>query len=364
MKITVFDEHHAAFIFWEEALRAGRFRKGSTLLHVDFHSDMDVPPLDESVYTADFRRLAREQLQINNFIVPAVMRGTFDEVLFLGRADPPQATTPRNVGSLRGEGRWITDNLKLPRERIARALYPDLRRYRYAVFNDARKIRARPVVLDIDLDYFCCALAPDPIPPIPLTRAQRDRIAPSLVTGDRYRLPVGPLALDGAGQLVWRKRRSAGQLIYNNSRPWIAYAVARFVRDLRVAPLAISVCRSVRSGFTPPQHAAFVEQTLLAHLQGRPPATPDPLTIPDTFAVAPHVLLHGEIIFNPINQRRIALNRDQLAIWQAIGQGETFGQMHRRLLLDFDIRPALAVDQLYTFLCNLKAGFFIQDVPA
>lgn len=53
---------------------------------MDGHSDPDLPLLTESVYTDDVRGFVQRQLGIGDFILPAVMRGLFKEVVFLTRA--------------------------------------------------------------------------------------------------------------------------------------------------------------------------------------------------------------------------------------------------------------------------------------
>jgi hypothetical protein len=41
--IFIFDNHNHAFFFWIYALKEGRLKKGSTLVHVDQHTDMREP---------------------------------------------------------------------------------------------------------------------------------------------------------------------------------------------------------------------------------------------------------------------------------------------------------------------------------
>ena len=84
--VFVFDNHNHAFAFWMAGWRQGVFPAGSQLLHVDQHTDMrepaERPPwqLADKLTLAPIFHYANYQLNVGNFIQPALQLGLFSEV--------------------------------------------------------------------------------------------------------------------------------------------------------------------------------------------------------------------------------------------------------------------------------------------
>lgn len=84
--VCVFDNHNHAFVFWAEALRQGVIPENGVLVHVDQHRDTRLPdrmpgqPVRDLPFEEIFR-YAMEDLNVGNFILPAVTGGIFSEVV-------------------------------------------------------------------------------------------------------------------------------------------------------------------------------------------------------------------------------------------------------------------------------------------
>ncbi len=83
----IFDNHNHAFVFWVWAMGQGLFEPGAKLIHVDQHKDTRWPsegfagdPKAPEGLKAAFQ-YANTVLNVGNFIVPALERGFFSEVI-------------------------------------------------------------------------------------------------------------------------------------------------------------------------------------------------------------------------------------------------------------------------------------------
>ncbi|MBF0620259.1 MAG: UPF0489 family protein [Candidatus Omnitrophica bacterium] len=90
--IFIFDNHNHAFAFWAEALAQGVFPKGLPLVHVDQHKDTRVP--EKSWDGQDPFRYANMELNVGNFISPAIKAGFFSDVIHVAAPEAFQAGFP------------------------------------------------------------------------------------------------------------------------------------------------------------------------------------------------------------------------------------------------------------------------------
>lgn len=87
MKVPLFvvEEHHEAFLVWQYAIKMKMISpEKNVLIHLDEHSDSDVPKFDYSIHdiTDNFNKAIEftyNQLNIANFIIPSFYLGIFDE---------------------------------------------------------------------------------------------------------------------------------------------------------------------------------------------------------------------------------------------------------------------------------------------
>lgn len=135
---------------------------GNTLLHVDEHSDMSLPRLHRSI-----RRIGNaveftySQLDIGNFIWPAVYQGIFNRVLWLKRRHRNGSGWQRMlVCAKNAEATEFITGSSLAGTPYADAA--DARPMEFSRVTTADTLRTdQPVVLDIDLDYFRSNEFPD-----------------------------------------------------------------------------------------------------------------------------------------------------------------------------------------------------------
>jgi len=162
--LYVIEEHDEMIVALLAAREEGHLTGPATLIHVDAHEDFGLPELDESLpgpadeSAADQRRrlerLVRSGLAVDDVIVPAVMLGLVDEVVWavprwLGEAS---RETGVEIGSRGGRGRIFARG-----ERLDEIVYPDRVGLRMVVrpLDDLPHIEG-PWVLGIDLDAFEC----------------------------------------------------------------------------------------------------------------------------------------------------------------------------------------------------------------
>ncbi len=89
---TIFDNHNHAFAAWLDAQRRGVLPAGLPLVHVDQHKDTRRPDrilsAEEAADPAAVFRYTNFELNVGNFIVPAMERGVFSELVIIdSRAD-------------------------------------------------------------------------------------------------------------------------------------------------------------------------------------------------------------------------------------------------------------------------------------
>jgi hypothetical protein len=362
MKITVVDEHHEVFLLWEEALATGRIKKGTNLLHVDAHSDLSTPIITESVYSKDIRGFVKRQLNISNFIIPAVLRGIFKEIVFLNRTlqiDKNNSIRKKQyIGTLHGKGKWINNGFSL--NNITRQLYPDFKQWYFTSTNDLETVKKNVGVLDIDLDYFCGYFYQQPQIGLKLTKAQLKRLKRISLSEDKYKLPLQYFSLKKGVLKDGNHYPFLKGYIYNDSKPWIECAVRYFVDSLKIRPSLISICRSVKSGYMPERYAEFTEHTLIDYLIDRKKKKIDPCDISSGFKIYSFITCIGNTINNPLTNNSVRLKQDSRFIWERLKNGANFNQIFKDMLKVYDAEPQTIKQELIKFVFRLKRDFIIK----
>ena len=275
--LYILEEHHEAYLAWCIERRSARLGGGPcSLLHLDHHSDMGCPILGASILSApeDLGGLADfvyEELGIGSFIVPALYLGFFQEVAWAHYQEgEPPVESKRQVRTYKGQGRvFLTepDYSPWPRESPWDDRSPFL--YRAGRIVDLLAPDSTPV-LDIDLDYFACS--PMDGPPsvrLEITREQYDRIRHDRYHPIRLRGTHRLRIEDGRCYLCERRLPARTDPSPAETRATIEARLDEMAAALaanRVQPIMIDVCRSRISGYTPPEHADFIEAGLLERL--------------------------------------------------------------------------------------------------
>ena len=280
-----FDEHNGAFFFWHKARLKGAFRAPLDLFHIDAHSDMGRPNFFRSSLYAlagpdaldYYEKFSRDELNIQNFIYPAVLSGVVRNVYFFyprWREFRP-AKGIIQVGSAFGEGKiikypnWL--DKKNHQKTVQKAL-PDLKKFFYRAGSINQMPRRRTVILDIDLDYFACR-----------DSVQNNRRFRLRITGDQFRdrkafLRDESIRLSGLEFTFKKEKRQPVVIIGFQKVPEKAHLPAhdeiRKEADLlvqtlgerSVRPAVITLCRSRISGYCPAEYASAVEAVLIKRL--------------------------------------------------------------------------------------------------
>lgn len=287
LPIFCFNEHHEAFYFWHKARLEGYLAGATDLVHIDAHDDM-APPLQfsESIYPKEqsdsatlefYRRFTFSQLTISNFILPAILSGVVRNVYFVypGWRKFKPARKFTTIGSAFGEGTVIKHGVKISRAAhpLLHKAIPDLTPY-YYMSGEARHLpRNRQVILDIDLDYFCCRdsitnhLSYD----LEVTRFQFNNKALFLA---EKTLPFSGLNFE----FFEREDRYFARIAPKKTRD-ISHlpAMADIERELqrlisiliakKIKPVIVTISRSCDSGYCPRGMAEQIEPLLMAQLK-------------------------------------------------------------------------------------------------
>lgn len=271
--IVVVEEHHEAFLVWHLARLAGMIEpRGNHLLHVDFHSDLAPPVLCGSIHDLEpspdaIAGFTYRELTIGTFIVPAVYQRLVNRVYWLAPA--ARGASPAGqmyVRTYKGEGRLFL--LAQGSPKTVTALLGDSVAFDVVQASaDDTLEPGGPVILDVDLDYFSLDAYP----------SREFRVA---VTADEYARfvadPYHPLRASmgcrgeqaGADYFI-EFNRLAGRDVPAplKASPDVirarAAGLAACLRRSGIQPRLIDICRSCRTGYTPADQVAFIEEVLL-----------------------------------------------------------------------------------------------------
>jgi hypothetical protein len=281
------DEHNGAFYFWHKARHEGLLEEPLDLFHLDAHSDMSSPSLvrkslyypigGKDTYLEYYDDFAETELDINNFIVPAILNGIIRNVYFI--YPPWRKLTPSrrtlNISSAFGEGKLLKYNVT--REKgadpgILHQALPDLKHFRYHAMDIERLPAKRKVILDIDLDYFACMDSRPPVIGYELEITREEFINKTMNLGkksfmfslletsfkerdNKYYAEIGP--------------RKVNELSYMPSYDEIESEIEKVISALakkKTIPVLITMCRSCHSGYCPKEYYQFIELALVRRL--------------------------------------------------------------------------------------------------
>jgi hypothetical protein len=284
--VYVFDEHNEAYYFWHKARYDGYLDGPVDLFHVDAHDDMEKSdavgssiyfPNDSPVgYLEYYGNLAQKELDVANFIIPAVLNGLVKNVYFIfPNWRKYKAKRKRyNIASVFGEGKLFKHCLKINKNANSRLfqVLPDFKNYNYSIVPIDRLPKARKVILDIDLDYFACSDSNMSSMSFELEVTKEQFLQQEVFLQDKTLKYAG---LDFRfikkndrfyAQIAHQKRKD---LSYLPSRPEIVAEIDTLIttlKDKKIRPLVVTISRSCISGFCPVDYAKFIETELTPRL--------------------------------------------------------------------------------------------------
>lgn len=278
--IVVVEEHHEAFYVWNYAVRSGWLQpRGYTLLHVDSHPDMMLPrlrrPLASIDDLVDLAAFTYRELEISNFIWPAVYQGYFKRYVWIKHVHRLCSGGWRTI-AIQAKNDSATEFTLTPQEGLRGSCSPDAQVIEYTPATTSDTIKTdHPFVLDVDLDFFCCNEYPQPIyRELEITKSSFEEII-----HNRYQcLRVSP-----GDKVSVREKDGRYFLLYNDYEPTAVssdrdrtFEIATRMEDLlsaldrsRITPELIVICRSFYSGYTPRRYCNSIQETFLSRLRER-----------------------------------------------------------------------------------------------
>ena len=285
MKIPVIkmEEHHEAFLYWNDMIRKGYIPpKDNYLLHVDHHDDMEgggyawnlneLPTEPEEVFKFTYGVLG-----IADFIQPAIYQGIFSEVHILKNILPQTITSEKSFIRCI-ENTELVKGKMIPFLHAGLADKPDSG-YRFyeehmggltnaKQFHDMTE--GKSIVLDVDLDYFCWddSLSTQYPKRIEITKeaylAYRDNpYHPFRIMPKHW---VYGVEEDGRYYLEYRESIPVNKPATQEEMEKRIDKLVNWFAKCELKPAAIDICRSRYSGYLPKDVFPWVEETFLEKL--------------------------------------------------------------------------------------------------
>lgn len=286
--VYVFDEHNEAYYYWHKAKYEGYINEPLDLYHIDAHSDMMKSdsvhtsiyfPNDSQLdYLEYYKNLAKNEFNIGNFIIPAVLNGLVKNIyhIFPKWKNYQAKRMKNNISSMFGEGKLFKHGLKIAKDtdpRLFQAL-PDFKHYNYSLLPLDRVPKAKKVILDIDLDYFACsgADASQMIFELEIAKEQFQKKERFLQDEKLKFAEIDVRFVERDGRFYARIADKSGKdeaKSYLPSKPEMVAEIDRLITILRARKIraaVVTISRSSVSGFCPKDYAEFIETELLQRL--------------------------------------------------------------------------------------------------
>ncbi len=284
--VYIFDEHHQAFYFWHRARIQGKLADAVDLFHVDAHDDMAKPsqfkvPIyfrgpTEQVELEYYEKFARTELNIANFIFPAVLSGLLRNVYFVFPKWRKFKTARRafSISSAFGEGKVLKYTIKPDANSnpLLEKAYPDLKQFHYFALEADKLPKNRKVILDIDMDYFACRDSAYNHMFYELEITRQQFLSKDVLLADRT-LPYSGLDFnfferDGKC-FVKIERKKGAEHFHMPPQEELEREIDSLVTVLiqkKIRPVVVTICRSCNSGFCPGEYSRFIEPLLVTKL--------------------------------------------------------------------------------------------------
>jgi len=283
----IFDEHNEAFYHWHKAFHEGLIQEPLDLFHIDAHSDMSRPRLlrkslyypigGKDTYLQYYADFAKTELDINNFIVPAILNRIIKNVYFI--YPPWRKLTPStkrlNISSAFGEGKLLKYNVT--REKgtdpgILHEALPDLQHFTYHAMDIERLPGKKKVILDIDLDYFACRDSNPNLIGYEVEITREEFVNKKMNLGNKtlmFSMLESRFKEKDHRYFAEIGHKKVKELSYMPSFDEIEAEIEKVASVLarqKTIPVIATICRSCDSGFCPEEYYTFVEHLLARRL--------------------------------------------------------------------------------------------------
>ncbi|WP_442591400.1 UPF0489 family protein [Pedobacter sp. AW31-3R] len=286
MKIKTFilEEHNEAYMVWQYALKSDLIKKkNNTLIHIDEHSDMGVSQYKTSIYDSSLsfkaiRDFTYNEVSIGGFIVPAVLLGLFDKVFWIKQHHHKKryghfSMLARSYNAAGKKIKCSKTDAEAAAENIAEG--SDLKRFDYYLHHAEDMIPAHDLLLDIDLDYFCCTGDPQKMKEtyIEITKDEFDEFNVDKYHMLRYVMldqQIETLQIQDKYYYVINNFKEVYPFAENVEEEIIQTRISSLIKNLKekkIIPSIITICRSKISGYTPDNKCEFIQKNLLDQLQ-------------------------------------------------------------------------------------------------
>jgi hypothetical protein len=275
LKLVVFEEHNEAFFVWHQAKKNGWIASsGNTLIHIDEHSDWNYPRLtqpilegnESSEVALDF---SRNQLNIGNFIWPAIYQKTFDQVLWCKASYMKEHPASRMFIIKTNEHgyEFVTGMTTQDFVSIGHGS-PSFVHYQKIPLSHQITVKA-PVVISICLDFFSSWVFPktkNSEIEISQREAEKFKNDPyhflKLTTGSRvdliYKHDQPFLMFNQYEYEEWSRLKVSPEEI-DNRIDKLLHMISKPEIDIKL----VTISRSRLSGYTPDDQWEFIEQKLI-----------------------------------------------------------------------------------------------------
>lgn len=272
------EEHHQAFYIWNKAIEDKIIPPcGLTLLHVDHHPDMEYGAYRGGLGALfgsleEKRAFTYHSLGIADFIYPAIYEGIFSELVYVHNFLPILGPSEQRYISCKSDGGLMVEKLTPLLRRAILAQEADQRFFAYQEGGLGEFHPVQPVVLDIDLDYFCWddSLSTAEVKKMEITPEAYDEFVQN---------PLHPFRILPRALLEVQKEGKRCYLYYReslNPEPIPAWEVVEKRIDRLISwlgkclfrPIMIDICRSCHSGYMPLPMWKQVETDFLKKLEG------------------------------------------------------------------------------------------------
>lgn len=322
MIIKTFDEHHEVLLFWEEYKNL----LPKTVLHVDYHADMWAPgnPIDYefscvpgytniSIYNSDIRRVVEECLSPTSFLIPAILRYRFEKLYFLKPTGSRLKYSNPIIGTIEGKGQFI----RIVNE-LNKSVFPDSICYEHYEIENLEKFPDEDYILDIDLDYFCCNMNPniDDDLFIDICGDLKNKIDQVNYSSDMYNINLNIVPIHN--NRFYFINHSKLNHIYNENLEWIKYSIDLLVSCLKQKPRYVSICRSVKTGYTPLNVYKFIEDYLINQLKQWDVKPIYPIN--EKLFLSEYTLKIDNVLYNYITETFVPLDTIGLNIWNLLSE--------------------------------------------